>query len=62
MQARHVNSKKKTEDGEFFFLKGLTNRFWLTLKSCSWLNKVLHDRPSIKWTLYKCNDILLKVD
>ena len=31
---------KKTEDGDFFFKKGLTNRFWLTMKSCSWLNNV----------------------
>ena len=41
---------KKTEDGENLFFKALANRFWLTSKSYSWFNKVVHGRPSIKRT------------
>ena len=40
----------KTKDGENLFFKRLANRFWLTSKSCSWFNKVVHGRPSIKRT------------
>ena len=40
----------------------LTFRIWLTSKICSWFNKVVRGRPSIKWTSWKSNDILLKVD
>ena len=45
-----VEKRKKTEDGENLFYKALANRFWLTSKSCSWFNKVVHGRPSTKWT------------
>ena len=44
---------KKTEDGENLFFKALDNRFWLTLKSYSWFNRVNHGQPSIKWTSWK---------
>ena len=47
---KHVNLKKKAEDGENLFFKALANRFWLTSKSYSWFNKVVHGRPSIKRT------------
>ena len=53
---------KKTEDGENVFFKSLANRVCLTSKSCSWFNKVVHGRPSIKWTSWRGNDMLLKVD
>ena len=53
---------KKTEDVENLFSKVLANRFWITTKSCSWFNKVVHGQPSLKWTLWKGNDMLLKVD
>ena len=52
----------KREDGENVFPKASANRFWLTSKSCSWLNKVVHAWPSVKWTSWKGNDMLLKVD
>ena len=45
-----VERGKKTEDGENVFFNALANRFWLTLKSCSWFKKIVHGRPSIKWT------------
>ena len=45
---KHVNWRKKTKDGENLFFKALANRFWLTLKSCSWFKKAVHGRPSIK--------------
>ena len=32
--------KKETEDGEHLFFNPSVNRFWLTWKSYSWLNKV----------------------
>ena len=35
--------RKKTEDGENVFFKGLDN-------SCSWFNKVVPGRTSLKWT------------
>ena len=41
---------KKTEDGENLLFEALDNRFWLTSKSYSWFNKVVHGQPSIKWT------------
>ena len=44
---------KKTEDGENLFLKALDNRFWLTSKSYSWFNKVVHGQPSIERTSWK---------
>ena len=34
---------EKSEDGENTFFKALANRFWLTSKSCSLFNKVVHD-------------------
>ena len=48
-RGKRVNCKK-TEDGENFFFKASANRFWLTSKCCSLFNKVIHGRPSIKWT------------
>ena len=47
---KHVNWRKKTKDGENLFFKALANRFWLTSKSYSWFNKVVHGQPSIKRT------------
>ena len=47
---KHFNWKKKTEDGENVFFKALSKRFWLTSKSCSWFNKVVHGRTSIERT------------
>ena len=44
---------KKTKDGENLFFKALANRFWLTSKSYSWFNKVVHGQPSIKRTSWK---------
>ena len=41
-------NREKTKNGENLFFKALSDRFLLTLKSCSWFNKVVHDRPSIK--------------
>ena len=41
---------KKIGDGENLFFKVLDNRFWLTSKSYSWFNKVVHAQPSIKRT------------
>ena len=46
---KHGNCKK-AEDGENLFFKAVANRFWLTWKTCSWFNKVVHGRPSIKRT------------
>ena len=40
--------RKKKEDGENLYFKMLANRFWLTSKSYSLFNKVVHGRPSIK--------------
>ena len=54
-----VSWRKKTEDGENLFFKASANEFWITSKSCSWFNKVDHDRPSIKWPQWKGNDMLL---
>ena len=42
--------KKKTKDGKNIFSKAFANRFWLTSKNCLWFNKIIHGRPSIKWT------------
>ena len=50
---RKMPIEKKTEDGENLFFKALDSRFWLTSKSYSWLNKVVHDQPSIKRTSWK---------
>ena len=50
---RNVNWEKKTEDVENLFFKALVNRFWLTLESFSWFNKIVHGRPSIKRTSWK---------
>ena len=49
VRCRNVNWKK-TEDGEHLFFKVLDNRFWLTSKSYSWFNRVVHDQSSIKRT------------
>ena len=45
--------KKKTEDGENLFFKALDNTFWLTSKSYSCFNKVVHGQPSTKRTSWK---------
>ena len=42
--------RKKTKDSGHLFFKAFANRFWLTSKNCSWSSKVVHGRPSIKWT------------
>ena len=42
--------RKKTEDSENLLFKALANGFWITSKYCSWFNKVVHGRSSIKWT------------
>ena len=42
--------REKTEDGENLFFKAVAIMFGLTLKNCSWFNKVGHDRRSFKWT------------
>ena len=46
---KYVNWKR-IEDSEHLFFKALDNRFWLTSKSYSWFNKVVHGQPSIKRT------------
>ena len=43
--------EKKTEDGVNLLFKARANKFWLTLKNCSWFNKVVHGRPCIKQAL-----------
>ena len=53
MQRETCQLEKKTEGGENLFFKALANRFWLTSKSYSWFNKVVHGQPSIKGTLGK---------
>ena len=53
---------KKTEDCENVLFKALANRFWVTLNSCSWFNKVIHGRPPIKWNSWEVYYMLLKVD
>ena len=52
---------KKTEESETLFFKA-SARFLLTSKCCSWFNKVVYDWLSIKWTSWKDNDMLIKVD
>ena len=47
---RNISIGRKTEDGENLFFKALANRFWFISKICSWFNKAVHGRPSIKWT------------
>ena len=44
---------KKTEDRENLYFKALANRFWFTSKSCSWFNKGVHGRRSIKRNSWK---------
>ena len=39
---KHVNWKRKQKMVKINFWKALANRFWLTLKSCSRFNKVVH--------------------
>ena len=46
----------KKQDGDNLLFKVPANRFWLTSKSCSWFNKVVYGRPSIKWTSRRGND------
>ena len=53
---RNVSIGKKNSMVKICFLKLLANRFWLTSQSCSWFNKVIYGRPSIKWTSWKGND------
>ena len=62
MKVRDSFVVRYREDGvnwtmRIYFLKLPANRFWLTSKSCSWFNKVVYGRPSIKWTSWKGNDI-----
>ena len=52
-----VSWRKKQKMVKIF--KASANEFWITLKSCSWFNKVDHGRPSIKWPQWKGNDMLL---
>ena len=52
---------KKTEESETLFFKA-SARFLLTSKCCSWFNKVVYDWLSIKWTSWKDNDMLIKVE
>ena len=57
-----MSIQNKKEGGENLFFKTLANRFWLTSQSCSWFNKVIQGQPSIKWTSWKGNDMLLKLN
>ena len=50
---------KENRTMRIYFLKLPANRFWLTSKSCSWFNKVVYGRPSIKWTSWKGNDMFV---
>ena len=36
--------EKKQKMLKMYFFKAFVNRFWLTSKSCSWFNKVVHSR------------------
>ena len=46
---KNVSIGKKQKMVKIYFLKlQLIFRFWLTSKSCSRFNKVVHDKPSIK--------------
>ena len=46
--------EKKRENGENIFFEDLANRFRLIIGA--------NGRPSMKWTSWKGNDMLLKVD
>ena len=62
-QKKKKNTHKKTpKDNENVFFKALTNRFYLTSKSCSWFSKFVYGKPSIKLTSWKGIDMLLKVN
>ena len=50
---RNISIGKKTEDDKNLFFKALDNRFWLTLKSYSWFNKIVLGQSSIKRTSCK---------
>ena len=50
-----VERKKNTQDAENVVLKVLPKMFLLTSES-------VHGRPSIKWTLWKGNDMLYYYD
>ena len=45
-----IRIRKKNRMVKIYFLKLPANRLWLTSKSCSWFNKVVFRRPSIKQT------------
>ena len=62
MKRETCQLEKNPGDWEIFFFNALANRFWLTSESYSWFNKVVHAWPFAKWTSWKGNDILLKVD
>ena len=47
-KVKRVDWIKKTQDDENLFFKPLANNFWLSLKSYSRFNKVVHGRRSIK--------------
>ena len=55
---KHINLKK--QETVKIFYKALSNRFWLTSKSYSWFTKVVHGRPSIKWTSWKVKWYFIK--
>ena len=46
---RNVSIEKKQNMMNLLF-KASANRFCLTSKCCSLLSKIVHGRPSIKWT------------
>ena len=48
---------EKNRTVEIYSFKLPANGFWLKSKICSWFNKVVYSRPSIKWTLWKGNDL-----
>ena len=60
MQRKKSQLEKKTENDENLFFKALANRFWLTSKSYSWLNEVVHGRPSSKRTSGKGKQYVTK--
>ena len=55
MKARHPLVARYKEECanlmvKIYFLKLPAYTFWLPSKCCSWFNKVIYSRPSIKWT------------
>ena len=43
-----IRERKKSEDGQTVFLKGLANRFWLISNSCSPFTTVIHGSTFVK--------------